>query len=176
MVLPNKEKRATARPSAARIYKNIKELLFMGAALPGHRDRTRSGFDANALPERHVILDLCRLGLRLRVIPRGIVILHASDLHVIVVCRAFPGTFTGMRAGFQELLVYRVQRKILVPFHDDGGAAFGDSFAAPDCFGHAVRSNVKLDQPSIRKRLDGISSVWMRDTHIWMNPISSYRR
>src|SRR5208282_727910 len=66
-------------------------------------------FHPHTFPESHVVLDFGGRFFGLRVIPGGVVVLHPADGKVVVVRGALPRAFAGMRAGFQEFLVYRVE-------------------------------------------------------------------
>src|ERR1700730_8677778 len=57
---------------------------------------TSSRLDPHALPKRYAILNLRGCRFRLRVIPRGVVVLNAIDFHVVIVRDALPRTLRSM--------------------------------------------------------------------------------
>src|ERR1700682_4832988 len=62
---------------------------------------TNLPLDPHTLPKRDAILDLRRSGLRLRVVPRRVVIPHSTHFHAVVVRRSLPRTHRRVRAWFQ---------------------------------------------------------------------------
>ena len=97
---------------------------------------TASRLDPHALPKRYAILNLRGCRFRLRVIPRGVVVLHAIDFHVVIVRDALPRTLRSMVARLQKFLFHGLCGKVLVPFHNHARLAFRDNFATPACLGH----------------------------------------
>jgi hypothetical protein len=102
-------------------------------------DLRNSAFDADAFPKRYPVLDFGGGGLRLRIKPGGVVVLHTVDRDVIVVRGSLPRTDRGVTAGLQDFFFYGFRREILVTFNHDRGVALRDHFSAPRCFGHFVR-------------------------------------
>src|SRR6185295_12796892 len=120
-----------------------------GCARTSARDDDRltvsSALDADALPERHVIFDLRRRGLGLRIVPRRIVVLHAVDFHVVIMRRPLPRAHRGMTAGLQKFSFHRGEWEVLIPFDLHRRFAVRNYFAAPSCLGH------DLSPVSVRK-------------------------
>src|SRR5690242_3272555 len=103
-----------------------------------------SSLYADAPPKRHVIFDLRGRSLRFRVVPSRIVVLHAVDLHVVVMRRPLPRAHRRITAGLQEFLFHRGEREILISFHLHRRFAVRNYFAAPSCPGHDPSSPVFL--------------------------------
>src|ERR1700732_2530226 len=108
--------------------------------------------DPHTLPKRDVVLDLRRSGLRLRVVPRRIVVPHSAHFHTVVVRRPLPRTLRRMRTRLQKLFLDRIQREILVPFHHDACIALRDDFSTPSRLSHFF-------SPSILKVLPNLISA-----------------
>src|SRR5438876_9656152 len=100
--------------------------------------RGGSALDADAVPKCDAVLDFSGCGLRLRVVPSSVVVLHAVDCNMEIVGSALPRTDRSVIAGLEEFLIDTFGREILVALDNDGGAAFRDDFSAPGCFGHFV--------------------------------------
>src|ERR1700674_1542214 len=98
-----------------------------------------SALDADAVPKCDAVLDFSRCGLRLRVVPSSVIVLHAVDCDMEIVGSALPRTDRGVIAGLEEFLIDTFGGEILVALDNDSGAAFRDDSSAPGCLGHFVR-------------------------------------
>src|SRR5437660_10816408 len=94
-----------------------------------------SDLDADALPERDTVLDLGGCGLRIGVIPGGIVIANAVHFDAVVVGCALPRANRTVVARIQGFFFDGFGRTIWVAFQNDGGVAFRDEFSAARGFG-----------------------------------------
>src|SRR6266403_2420725 len=122
-------------PSSRMRSRNKEALVLAGL----QTSRSSSALDADAFPKCDVVLDFSRGGLRLGIIPGGVVVLHAVHSDVIVLRGSFPGTNRGVIAVHQDLFFHGFGREILVALNHDRGAALRNHFSAPGCFGHFVR-------------------------------------
>ncbi len=90
------------------------------------------------MPEGHVGGDFGGSWRRVWVVPRGVAVDLAVDLHVVVAGRSFPGA-TGVRGTVAQVLPANVVgRKVVVAFDADRVVALGDNGAVPCGSDHDV--------------------------------------
>src|SRR6202035_1361257 len=91
---------------------------------------------------------LFRSGLRLRVVPRRVIVPHSAHFHAVIMRGALPRTLGRVRAWLQKFLLDRVGREILVPFHNDARIALRDYFSPPGCLSHFVSPSLSQILPA----------------------------
>src|ERR1700684_439799 len=97
------------------------------------------GDHAHTLPECNAAFDLRCLALGFSVVPGGIRIAIAVDVQRVIVGRALPGTHAGMSTGFQQRLIDRTLREIVIALHDHRVWRLRDHRALPYCLHVAPR-------------------------------------
>src|SRR5262249_45418855 len=98
-------------------------------ALTSRADERSSGVDADAAPERDVILDLVRRFLGLGVVPGGVLVGLALHHHVEVARGPFPWAGRVRRAVVKVVARDRVGREVVVPLDDLAPVALGEDGA-----------------------------------------------
>src|SRR5438105_3048928 len=88
--------------------------------------------DLDALPEGDAVLDPCRGGLRIGVVPGGVLVAFAVDVERVVVRGALPRTHCGRVAAFQHRCVDVGARKIMVALDHHRVVTMGDDLVVPD--------------------------------------------
>src|SRR5690606_10722832 len=86
------------------------------------------------LPKGDPPLDVLRVGLCLRVIPRGIAVHVAVHDHVVIARRSFPRTYTVRFARLKIFRLERFGREVMVSLDHLCIVAFGQNGPVPNCF------------------------------------------
>ena len=119
------------------------------------RHDASSSFDSHAFPERNAVLDFRGRGFWVGVIPGGVLIPHAVHFDMVIARRALPRTNGSVVARPEKFFFHRFQRKVLIPFHDHAGIAFGNHFSSPRRFRHFVPPlrKVSFNRIPLRRRI-----------------------
>src|SRR5258708_39299960 len=112
---------------------------------------------AHTLPECNSTFDLRGRIPGFGVVPRGIHVSITVDVQRVIVGRALPRTHARVATGFQQRLIDRRPREIMITFHDDCIRRLRDYRTFPDCLHDDPRnlmrdfsSNPIHDTPGIR--------------------------
>lgn len=90
-----------------------------------NKDQCNSLLDFDTFPEGDVALDVVRGFLGVRVVPCGVLVLVAIDDDGVVRGNTFPTAGRVSTGVFEELLLDRIRREIVIVFHHDGFVTLG---------------------------------------------------